>query len=128
MTARVVIPAGAGAAPISAAVRWRDLLFCSGIAPVDPGNHEVLGRDIEEQATLAIGELDELLRSQGSDLSHVLRLECFLANAGDFPAWNRIYQRRFPVDPPARTTLIAGFVLPGLLIEIQAVAGIPGTA
>ena len=128
MTARrTAIPAAGGVAPISAAVRWHDLLFCSGIAPVDPVTLQARGEDVVEQAHLAITELDELLRSQGTDLGHVLRLECFLAQPSDFPAWNQVYQEVFPIDPPARTTLIAGFALGGLLIEIQAVAGIPVT-
>ena len=127
MTARVAVAAAAGVAPISAAVRWHDLLFCSGIAPVDPVTHEARGKDVVEQAHLAIAELDQLLRSQGTDVEHVLRIECFLARPDDFPAWNKVYQEVFATDPPARTTLIAGFALPGLLIEIQAVAGIPAT-
>ncbi|HEY3717908.1 MAG TPA: RidA family protein [Jatrophihabitantaceae bacterium] len=124
MNARIAVPF-AGPAPISAAVRWGDLLFCSGIAPIDAAG-TVRGKGIIEQTSIALGALDTLLRNQGTDLAHVLRIECYLADAGDFAAWNDVFRQTFPIDPPARTTVVAGFVLPGLLVEVQALAGIPG--
>ena len=43
----------------------------------------------------------------------------------DFAAWNRIYAEYFPAPRPARTTLVTGFAVPGLRIEVQVTAGIP---
>jgi enamine deaminase RidA (YjgF/YER057c/UK114 family) len=35
---------------------------------------------------------------------------------------NEVYRRYFPDGPPARATLITGFVVPGLLVDIEGIA------
>jgi 2-iminobutanoate/2-iminopropanoate deaminase len=52
----------------------------------------------------------------------VLRVECWLADPSDFPAWNEAFAATFPPPRPARTTLVAGLPLPGLLVELQLTA------
>lgn len=124
---RAVIPlSGPALAPIAAAVRWGDLVFVSGLAAIDPVTGQVEGETVEEQAALVLDELASVLVRAGTDLSHVLRVECFLGQSGDLASWNTIFGRYFPSEPPARTTLIAGFALPGLRVEVQATAGVPG--
>ena len=54
----------------------------------------------------------------------MLRVECFLADPQDFAAWNRIWCDYFAPPRPARTTVVAGFAVPGILIELQVTAGI----
>ena len=66
-----------------------------------------------------------VLSAAGSDLGHVLRVECWLADRADFGAWNEAFARTFPQPRPARTTTIGELPLPGLLVELQLTAGIP---
>lgn len=106
-------------------MRWGDLLFLSGRAAVDPRDFRLLARDFRSQAEIVCDEIVEVLDASGSGLEHVLRLECFLADRADFAAWNEVFVNRFPNPRPARTTLISAFALEGMLIEIQATAGIP---
>lgn len=68
----------------------------------------------------------DVLVAAGSGPEHVLRVECWLADRSDFPTWNELWVELFPTAPPARTTLVAGFALPGLLIEVQVTAAVPG--
>lgn len=110
---------------ISSAVRWGDLLFLSGRAAVDPATLAVQGDDFETQARFVLDEIVALLREAGSGPEHVLRVECWLADAADFAAWNRLWAETFPAPRPVRTTLVSGFAVPGLLLEIQVTAGIP---
>jgi 2-iminobutanoate/2-iminopropanoate deaminase len=119
------LPVGGNEPLISTAVRWGDILFCSGRAAVDPATLEVLTDDFEEQARHVLGEVVETLRAAGSAPEHVLRVECWLARQSDFADWNRIYAEFFPAPRPARSTLVTGFAVPGLLIEVQVTAGIP---
>jgi 2-iminobutanoate/2-iminopropanoate deaminase len=127
MTTREAIPlAAATFAPISAAIRWGDLVFVSGIAAIDPATAQPRGQTIEEQATYALDELAAVLARAGTNIRHVLRIECYLGDPADFAGWNAIFGRYFPSDPPARTTVIAGFALPGLRVEVQATAGVEG--
>lgn len=105
--------------PFSHAVRWGDLVFTAGqVGSVDP-----LAPDIETQARQALDALEDALTKGGASIESVLRVEAFLASADHVGAWNEAFTERFPTSPPARTTLVAGFVVPGLLIEVQAVAG-----
>lgn len=123
MTIRQVVPLVEGqAAPIAGATIGAGLVFVSGLAPVDLATMAVVGDDITTQAAHVLDQLDDVLRRAGSDLASVLRLECFLADPSDFAGWNAAFAASFPADPPARTTLVASFVLPGMRIEIQAVA------
>lgn len=107
------------------AVRWGDLLFLSGRAAVVPGTLDLRPGGFEAQAEAVLADIGAALEAGGSGFEHVLRVECYLADAGDFDAWNRIYRERFPQAPPARTTLVTGFALPGLLVELQVTAGVP---
>ena len=110
---------------ISSAVRWGDLLFLSGRAPVDTTTLEVVSDDFEEQARMVLDDIAASLAEAGSAPEHVLRVECYLANASDFPAWNRLWVEYFPLPRPARTTIVTGFTVPRMLIEVEVTAGIP---
>ena len=114
-----------GAEPLfPAAVRHHSLLLLSGQAPVDPATLAVCAPDFAAQARYVMERIKETLTSAGADFSDVLRVECILANAQDFPAWNDLYATSFTAPRPARTTVVAGFVLPGMLIEVQVTAGV----
>ena len=110
---------------ISSAVRWGDLLFLSGRAPVDTATLEVVSDDFEQQARTVLDDIVASLAEAGSAPEHVLRVECYLANASDFPAWNRLWVDYFPPPRPARTTIVTGFTVPRMLIEVEVTAGIP---
>ena len=67
-----------------------------------------------------------MLEVAGSDWDHVLRVECFLSEATDFAAWNRIWSSRFTPPRPARTTVVTGFTVPGMRIELEVIAAVAG--
>jgi 2-iminobutanoate/2-iminopropanoate deaminase len=111
---------------ISDAVRCGDLVFLSGRAAVDPATLKVVGEDFLEQALIVLRDIEAVLTAAGSDWRHVLRIECFLADAADFPVWNRIWRERFDAPRPARTTVVSEFAIPGILIELQVTAAVVG--
>jgi 2-iminobutanoate/2-iminopropanoate deaminase len=132
MTARhVTVGAGSsmGAADptISDAVVFGDLVFASGRAAVDPATLQVVSDDFDVQAERVLADIEAVLAAAGSDRAHVLRVECFLAEASDFPAWNVIWRAWFAAPRPARTTVVSQFAVPGILIELQVTAGRTGT-
>jgi 2-iminobutanoate/2-iminopropanoate deaminase len=107
------------------ATRWGDLLFLSGRAPVDPGTLKLRAGDFATQASAVLDDVATVLAACGTALQHVLRVECYLADQADFAAWNEVFTASFPSSPPARTTLVTGFAVEGMLIEVQVIAGIP---
>lgn len=123
---RQVVSADASnpAVRFSQAIRWGDLLFVSGQVSINLATMAVIGEDFDTQARAALDRLIAVLRAAGTEPENILRLECFLTDATDFDSWNTVFAEYFPSSPPARTTLIAGFVLPEVLIEVQSIAGI----
>ena len=113
---------GADQPVISDAVCAGGLVFLSGRAPVDPATLTVIDGDFEAQARSVFADIDAVLAAAGSSRDRVLRVECFLADAADFPAWNALWSEYFTPPRPARTTVLAGFAVPGILIELQVTA------
>jgi len=57
----------------------------------------------------------------GCELSDVIKVTAFLADLGDFAAYNDVYHENFAEPYPARTT-VGVSLPPGILVEIEAVA------
>lgn len=133
MTDREHITIGAGSSmggsePVIAdAVRFGNLLFLSGRAAVDPATLEIVGDGFEEQAQIVLRDIGAVLEQAGAGWEHVIRIEAFLADGADFPAWNRIWSERFAPPRPSRTTVVTQFAVPDILIELQATVGLPGS-
>jgi 2-iminobutanoate/2-iminopropanoate deaminase len=128
MAERIVVgelPVGGQEPLISSAIRWGDLLFLSGRAPLDPSTLRIVSSDFEEQARSVLDQILASLAEAGSAPEHVLRVQCYLLEASDFDAWNRIWAEYFPAPRPVRTTIVTGFAVPGMLIEVEVTAGIP---
>lgn len=116
----------AAALPFSEVVAHGDLLVLAGQAAVDVERGEVAVAGLEGQYEWILERLDSLLSDHGSDLDSVLRVECFLARREDYGEWNRLFEATFAEPRPARTTLVAGLVLPELRIELQVLAARAG--
>ena len=53
------------------------------------------------------------------------KVNVYLADLADFAAFNDVYRQTFSPPYPARTTVQVGLP-PGLLIEVEVVARLPG--
>jgi Endoribonuclease L-PSP len=73
-----------------AAVRSRDRREIAAHAP------------FERQAVLVLEQMKTALEAAGSDLDHVLKCNVLCISAERFKAFNEIYKRYFPKNPPAR--------------------------
>ncbi|MGH3074658.1 MAG: RidA family protein [Gaiellales bacterium] len=117
-----------GSEPVIAdAVRFGNLLFLSGRAAVDPATLEIVGDGFDEQAEVVLRDIGVVLEHAGAGWEHVIRIEAFLADGDDFPAWNRIWSERFVPPRPARTTVVTQFAVPDILIELQVTVGLPSS-
>ena len=113
------VPAAVG--PYSQAVRSGSLLFCSGQIPINPATGKIEAQDVEGQAKQVLSNIEALLKSQGSDVSRVVKATVFLKEMADFPKVNPIYEAAFGGHKPARSTVaVAGLPL-GALIEIEVI-------
>ncbi len=99
-------------------------VFVSGQGPLDPATGKIQGDDFRSQAELTFKNVGALLEAAGTSWANAVKVNVYLADLKDFPAMNEIY-RKFVKEPyPARTTVQAGLL--GILIEVDAIATIPG--
>jgi 2-iminobutanoate/2-iminopropanoate deaminase len=98
------------------------IVATAGIAAIDPATMRPKFADFTAQARWVLRSLDDVLADAGA--AHLLRLECYLADRRWFGEWNACFAEHFPARPPARTTLVCGLPVEGLLIEIQAIASV----
>jgi 2-iminobutanoate/2-iminopropanoate deaminase len=128
VSTRIVVgelPVGGQEPLISSAIRWGDLLFLSGRAPIDTTTMEVVSPDFGAQARNVLDQIMASLAEAGSAPEHVLRVQCYLLDPAHFGEWNALWAEYFSAPRPVRTTIVTGFTVPGMLIEIEVTAGIP---
>jgi len=107
--------------PHSPAVRAGDMIFMSGIVPIDPMTGELRLGTIEDETRTVLGNMKHLLESNGSSLSQVVKTNVFIHAISEMEAMDRAYREFFPVSPPART--VCGVQLSfGIKVEIECVA------
>ncbi len=97
-----------------------DFVFTSGQIGVDPATGEA-PEGIEAQAELSCKNVAAVLEAGGSDLTKVIKTTCFIADMGDFAAFNKVYEKYF-TGKPARSCVAVKTLPKNLLCEIEAVA------
>ena len=63
------------------------------------------GPDVATQTRQILDSFRVMLESVGSDLSHVVHINVFLRDMGDFAAMNEAYAERMGHHRPARTAI-----------------------
>ena len=112
--------------PYVPGVAFERLVFVSGQGATDPATGKLAGFDIETQTEQVLKNVATILEAAGSSLQHVLRCGVFIVDMREFAQMNAVYERMFAGHRPARTTVqVAGLPIPGLKVEIDAVAYIP---
>ncbi|MEM3670151.1 MAG: RidA family protein [Thermoprotei archaeon] len=110
--------------PYSQGVRYAGLVFVSGQGPVDPSTGKVVEGGIEKQVERTLENVKEVLKAGGSSMEAVLKVTVYLKNPEHFKQMNEVYSKFFPVNPPARATVVASMVSPSWLVEIDAVGSV----
>ena len=67
-------------------------VFTSGQIPVNPADGTV-PEGISAQAEQSCKNVAAVLKAGGSDIGKVIKTTCFLADMGDFAAFNEVYAR-----------------------------------
>jgi 2-iminobutanoate/2-iminopropanoate deaminase len=112
--------------PYSPAVNYERLIFVSGQGATVPETGELAGHDVETQTEQVFKNLSAILEAAGSSLQHVVRCGVFIVDMRDFQKMNAVYERMMAGNKPARTTVqVAALPIPGLRVEIDAVAYLP---
>ena len=91
--------------PYSQAVRFGNLLFCSGQIALDEETGELVQASIELETKKVMENIEALLKSVGLSWVNVLKTSIFLSDMTLFSAVNSIYDTYFDVNFPARETV-----------------------
>jgi len=107
------------------AVRVGDLLFLSGCVAVDEANELVGGDDVVAQARQVFENMNRVLLAAGSSFADVVKVTVFLTDVDDRAKINPIRKEYFGDSRPASTLVeVSRLALPGLKIEVEAVAAL----
>jgi 2-iminobutanoate/2-iminopropanoate deaminase len=108
------------------AVRAGELVFVSGIVPVDGNGNLVGGDDPAAQARQVFRNMADVLAAAGARPQDVVKVTVFLTNIDDRPLVNPARQEFFGEARPASTLVeVSRLVVPGARIEVEAVAVLP---
>ena len=113
------VPAPRG--PYSPAVRAGDFIFVSGQVAVDPKTQELISGDIGQQTRQVLNNIKSLLEGCGAAMTEIVKCGVFLADGKDFAAMNVVYAEFFGDAKPARSTVVTGFAMAGVRVEIDAI-------
>ena len=95
-------------------------VYTSGQIPVDPVSGQI-PEGIAAQADQSCRNVGAILEAAGSGFDKVIKTTCFLADMGDFAAFNEVYAKYF-VSKPARSCVAVKALPKGVLCEIEAIA------
>lgn len=122
----------------SAGVPWADsadysqtvttsgpLIFVSGQVPFDDNGALSAANDIKGQVRRTFENLRSVLAHHGAGLESVVSQTVYLARAEDFQSFIEVRREFFSSPFPAAVTVRADLLVPGMLVEISAVA-VPG--
>ena len=112
-------PAAIG--PYSQGMIVNGILYSSGQIPINPATGNVEAEGIEAQAEQVMKNLGAVLEAAGSSYEKTIKTTCFLADMGDFAAFNEVYGKYF-VGKPARSCVAVKTLPKGVLCEVELIA------
>ena len=95
-------------------------VYTSGQIPVNPTTGEI-PEGISAQAEQSCKNVAAILEAAGVTMENVVKTTCFLAEMGDFAAFNEVYAQHF-ISKPARSCVAVKDLPKGVLCEIEALA------
>ena len=106
--------------PYSQGYEVNGLIYTSGQIPVDPATGNI-PEGITAQAEQSCKNVGAILEAAGVGFEKVIKTTCFLADMGDFAAFNEVYARYF-TEKPARSCVAVKTLPKGVLCEVEVIA------
>ncbi len=106
------------------AVCYGDLLFVSGVAPLDEKGR-LVGEDAVAQTRQIFVNMKKVLDAAGTSFSKVLKVTVYLTDVADRTKINPVRQEYFGAAKPASTLIgVKELAIPGMKVEIEAVVAV----
>ena len=107
--------------PYSQAIVSGGMVYTSGQIAIDPVTNTITATTIEEQAEQVMKNLAAILDTAGSSFEKAVKTTCFLADMGDFAAFNEVYAKYF-TEKPARSCVAVKTLPKNVLVEVEVIA------
>ena len=112
-------PAAIG--PYSQAIEVENMVYTSGIIPVDPATGEIPEGSVA-QAEQAFTNMKNLLEAAGTSVDNVIKTTVFIKEMNDFGAINEVYAKYFTEPYPSRSCVEVARLPKDVILEIEAFA------
>ena len=112
-------PAAIG--PYSQAIEVNNMVFTSGVIPVDPATGNI-PEGSQAQAEQAFKNLSNLLEAAGTSTANVIKTTVFIKEMNDFGAINEVYAKYFPEPYPSRSCVEVARLPKDVMLEVEAIA------
>lgn len=106
---------------ISQATKAGGFVFVSGQIGRNAEGQLVSG-GMEAEARQIFKNLEAILAAAGATMSSVLRVEVFVADLSEMPAFNDVFRDVFPEKPPARLGVEVSKLPANARVEVTAIA------
>ena len=107
--------------PYTQAIKTNGFVFTSGQIAINPQTGNVEATTIEGQTEQVMKNLGAILAEAGSSFDKAVKTVCFLADMGDFAAFNEIYGKYFTIKP-ARSCVAVKTLRKNVLVEVEVIA------
>uniref|UniRef100_A0A7V4KDG2 RidA family protein n=1 Tax=Fervidobacterium pennivorans TaxID=93466 RepID=A0A7V4KDG2_FERPE len=108
--------------PYSSAVKVGNLIFFSGILPINPETGELVNDSVENATEQILKNLSAMLSEIGLSLKNVVKTTIFTVKLEEFSKINEVYQKyfeNFTKDFPTRSTVGVSSLPKGALVEME---------
>ena len=109
--------------PYSQGYVHNGIFYSAGQIPINPATDAIEAETIEEQADQVCRNLGAVLEAAGTSYENVLKTTCFLADMGDFAAFNEVYAKYF-TSKPARSCVAVKTLPKNVQCEIELIAAV----
>ena len=103
--------------PYSQAIEINNMVFTSGVIPVNPATGEI-AEGVEAQAEQAFENLCHLVEDSGSKVENIVKTTVFIKEMNDFGKINEIYKKYFKEPFPARSCVEVARLPKDVLLEV----------
>ena len=110
--------------PYSQAIQAGNMVFTSGLLPINPQTGAFPEGGIKEQTRQSLLNVKAILEGAGLTMANVVKTTVFLADMNDFADMNSVYAEFFTEPYPARSAVAVKTLPMGALVEIEAVASL----
>ena len=109
--------------PYSQGYVHNGILYSAGQIPINPATDQIESDTSEGQTEQVCKNIAAVLEAAGSSYDNVIKTTCFLADMGDFAAFNEVYAKYF-ISKPARSCVAVKTLPKNVKCEVELIAAV----